>query len=113
MQTKRVVMYNSPEAAVPVIIGAWKAIDGKIYTSESSARYMSHTHKVCECGKTMERGYTACKWCRYENTIKRYNALPEIVWDGKSPLTIYNDDRYFFNLEDLLEYAEDNETDVE
>jgi hypothetical protein len=111
---KKIVMYESPEAATYVTnIEGWIDINrrffGKGEDGEHMARYSSHTHKICECGGKMEKGYTKCPKCRHKSAVERYNALPFKEWDGKDPICTWDGDKYFFNENDLIEYMEYDE----
>lgn len=114
MKDEKIIMYDSPEAATYVTnIEGWIDINrrffGKGEDGERMARYSSHTHKTCECGNKMEKGWTKCNECRHKSSIERYNARPFKEWDGTEPICTWDGDRYFFSKEDLIAYMEDNE----
>lgn len=117
MLTKKEIMYDSPEAATYVTnIEGWIDINrrffGKGEEGERMARYSSHTHKICECGNKMEKGWTKCSECRRKSSIERYNARPFKEWDGKEPICTWDGDTYFFDEESLIDYMEENEEDT-
>lgn len=110
----KIVMYESPEAATYVKnIEGWIDINrhffGKGEDAERMARYSSHTHKKCDCGGIIERGYTKCPECRRKSSIERHNSLPFKEWDGKEPICTCDGDTYFFDEESLIDYMEENE----
>jgi hypothetical protein len=113
-EAKRVIMYDSPEAATyRKDIEGWVSIDniycGKGETGENLARYRSATHAKCECGAVIKtRTYKTCDACRHKKAIENYNKLPYRDYDG-SPVVEWNGDTYFFNEEDIENYLEDNE----
>jgi hypothetical protein len=114
MKEENVIMYDSPEAATYVKnIEGWIDKDrrffGKGDDGERMARYSSCTHKTCDCGNIMQKGYTKCEDCRRKASVERYNALPFKEWDLSEPVCTWDGDKYFFNIEDLEEYMEENE----
>lgn len=67
---KKVVMYDSPEAAQKEIKEVWMSgpdENGRRWfcQTEDQARYAGSTHKKCECGAIMRKGYLTCEECRY------------------------------------------------
>jgi hypothetical protein len=112
-EAKKIIMYDSPEAATyRKDIEGWVSIDniycGKGETGENLARYRSATHTKCECGKVIKaRTYLSCDECRHKKALENYNKLPFRKYDG-SPVSIWNDDTFFFNEDDIVDYLEDN-----
>ncbi len=111
---EKIVMYESPEAATYVTnVEGWIDINrrffGKGQHGEEMARYSSCTHKTCDCGNKMTKGYVKCESCRHKAATERYNALPFREWDRIEPVVTFGGDNYFFNEEDLIEYMEENE----
>lgn len=113
-ETEKIIMYDSPEAATYVTnIEGWIDVNrrffGKGEQGEQMARYSSHTHKICECGNKMTKGYTKCESCRHKSARERYNALPFKEWNGKEPICTWDGDKYFFTESDLIDYMMDDE----
>lgn len=54
-------------------------------------------------------GWTVCAPCRDRKAEERWLKLPEVPWDGNTPLCLADDDRYFFDLDDLDGFIEDHE----
>jgi len=113
METKQ-VMYDSPEAARFVEgIKGWVDINNRFFgdnkDSEHMARFSSCTHRLCDCGNIMERGYSKCRFCINNANIERYNALPFREWDGVTPVYSETQDTYFFNEQEIIDYCEDEE----
>lgn len=83
---------------------------GRWYGNEDRAEHMARwcccTDMPCECGGRTEKGYTKCKTCRDKIDMECYYGKPEKPWDGITPLTCHKDDRWFWNLNDLLDYLE-------
>jgi hypothetical protein len=55
----------------------------------------------------MEKSYTKCADCRGKANLERYLAMPFQEWNELTPLTLYNDDTYFWNKEEVLYYCEE------
>ena len=53
---EKIIMFDSPEAAVKVNMDLWKSSDGRLAITEETARYNGCTHKSCECGGIMKKG---------------------------------------------------------
>lgn len=108
----KIIMYDSPEAGRLVTVTVWEFDNpnGIIYTPrEETARYNNCTHKVCECGKPMHKYYTKCENCRIISARERFLNLPFKEWDFEEPVVVIDGDDYFFNLDDLHDYMEENE----
>lgn len=114
MAEEKVIMYDSPEAATfKTGIFGWVSSTGQFFGNgdgaERSARYAGSTHHVCECGQVAERMYTHCADCRSKREGDRYLKLTEVEWDGSTPLCLFEDDKYFYDEDDICQYCEDNE----
>lgn len=111
MKDDKIVMYDTDEAATfRTNLSGWVTGDGLYYgKDEHIARWAGCTHIKCECGGIREKNYTVCEDCRRKNSNDRYNALPFVKWDGVTPLTEWDGDKYFFDEDDIAEYCEDNE----
>lgn len=86
--------------------------DNTKYSTEDSARYAGSTHKLCKCGNTTDKYYINCSVCRGKNETERYDKLEYKEWDTTTPLCIYGSDTYFFDIDSIYEYAEENEEEV-
>lgn len=106
---EKIIMFDSPEAAVEVNMDLWKSSDGRLAVKEETARYNGCTHKVCECGSIMKKWQMKCDSCSNELKRKQFLALPFREWDLVSPVCTTDEDKYFFNEADLIEYMEEDE----
>jgi hypothetical protein len=117
MNDKPKVMYDSPEAAHTKTVTGWASRNNHFYAdgpnAEHFARYDGCTHRTCECGKDMEKHWIKCEKCRQKDSCERYLKKPFKEWDGESPLTTYDDDRYFWDEDDLFDYCEENDISPE
>lgn len=101
------IMYASDDAAQRVTVTGWRSRSGRFYgDDEHLARWDGCTHKVCACGAEMERIYTICRSCADKKRLEKYEAMPFKEWDGETPLTLYDDDEFFWNEDDVLDYCE-------
>jgi len=104
------ILYDSDEAASIKTLTGWVSRTGRYWgKDEHMARWDGCTHKLCECGNEMMKGYTICETCRSKKAIEAYDKMPFKEWDGKTPLVLFNDDQYFFHEEDIEIYLDDNE----
>lgn len=107
---KPIIMYESDEAARLETREVWVARDGRVYHDENTARYAGSTHKKCErCDAVVEKGMRYCQQHREELRHEKWLALPEVEWDGQTPL--YSDacEEYFFDEDDILEHLEEHD----
>lgn len=112
MQEKKFIPYDSPEAAQYRTITGWVSKDGRFWgDNEHMARYSGCTHVLCsKCKKEyVERGRTKCKKCQHTDYINAYSKMPYKDWDGVTPITLYDSDEYFMDIDDLFFYTEENE----
>lgn len=113
------ILYNSKEAAQPVTMDGWLSADGHFWPNKDDPKFAEHharwggcTHKICECGNEHEKHYTMCFACRNKKSKERYGAMPFEDYNGQ-PVCIYQSDTYFFNEDDIEDYARDNEIDFD
>lgn len=112
MPDKEVVLYGSADAARYVTgISGWVDRNGMFYgdnkDSEHLARYSGCTHRICECGKQMEKHYTKCSSCRENAAVERHRNRERKEWDGSRPIYSEACDRYFHSWDDVEDYLED------
>lgn len=79
-------------------------------TPESARKHMA-THKKCETCEEIYAVRSYCRTCSAKRREEGYMKLPFKSWDYETPLTLYDDDKYFFDQEDLDFYISDNEID--
>lgn len=84
--------------------------------AERAARYCCEKDHACDlegCKGRAEKPYIYCKPCRDKKDRERWLALPEVEWDGETPLVLHDDDTYFFSADDLQEYLDEHELTLE
>lgn len=83
--------------------------------NERMARYCCASTSHCEeCSAEMPgKAWIKCEVCRDKEDHEKWNAKTEIDWDGEFPIAIWNDDRYFFDMESFVEYLEELSADSE
>ena len=107
-----IILNTSDEAATfRTNISGWVSRRG-LFTgdnkqSERLARLDGCTHILCECGKPAEKLRVKCEECWKAERDKRFASLEKKPWDGKTPLCIWDDDRYFWCEDDLFDYCFD------
>lgn len=93
----------------------WTGPDGLYYgkgeEGEKRARYANSTHKKCECGNVFEKN-SYCRPCSEKKSIERFLKLEEVEWDGISMMCIRDGSRFFSDMQEVVEYCEENEVDI-
>ena len=107
-------MADSDEAAKIITVTGWVSSTGRFFgDDERLARYDGSTHTKCECGSVIERCRIMCNDCFDKKQAKKYNELKTEAWDGKTPLYSNSTDRYFWNEEDLFDFCEEADANVD
>jgi len=111
---EKIIMYESEEAAKKITVTGWVSSTGFFYgDDENIARFAGCTHKLCECGAVTSKNYTHCEKCRTKRRSKVYEAMPYQEWDECTPLVLFDDDRYFFDKDGLLDWCACEDIKVE
>lgn len=112
---EKIVMDDSPEAASVQTVTGWVSSRGHFFgpgeAGERTARYDGSTHTKCKgCGSPVEKCWIKCGACRDKAAGEKFKAMEKVKWDGVTPLALFDTDTYFFNMEDIDRYCEDNDT---
>jgi hypothetical protein len=112
MDTKAIVLYDSPEAATYQAWEGWVSRDGRFWgEDENMARWAGCTHKACpKCGTVYEVS-SFCNQCRDREMAAKFAVFPVEKWDGETPLCLFGGDRYFFG-QGLLDWLADHPEEV-
>ena len=110
-QTEKIVMMDSDEAASIQTLTGWVDRQGRFWgNDEYQARLCGATHRKCK-NKPDEHpvhsthGY--CEECHRESRQVKFATFERAVWAGE-PLVIFDSDQYFFDIESLAEYCQEN-----
>ena len=97
---------NSEDAAELVTVTGWACKHCKRWwgKDERMARYCCSASFPCECGGRHSKSWTHCEECRHKKDHERWYAKEEVIWDGQYPIGIWNDDKFFWDEDDLLDY---------
>lgn len=112
---KDVILVDDPKAAeYRKDLEGWCANGfyyGKDASGERRAREAGATHVKCpECDKVrVKDNWSICEGCRDKKYQQRFLNMPWKEWDGTTPVVIFDDDRFFWDEDDINEYMEDNE----
>lgn len=111
-----IIMYESDEAATyRKNIEGWVSRNGRFCgkgeAGERAARYDGSTHRKCDCGNLMGKGWTKCEVCRAKLDHEKFEAMPFKKWEGE-PLVLFDGDTYFFGEEDIENYADEHGWDA-
>ena len=93
-------------------------IGDKKYWADRTSIDILATHRDCEdCGEEFEKQFThekRCSNCQRKKENEDFDKMELVEWDGTSMLFDYNsDDKYFNDLDDIIEYCADNEIEPE
>ena len=107
MTEKTIILEDSPEAASIQTVTGWVSRTGHFWgDDERMARYDGSTHKRCECGEIIEqRSY--CRKCSDRKEVERWQAMPEVEWNGSDYLYSQTDDQYFRDEQEIADYCAD------
>lgn len=108
---KKIIPFDSDEAAKPGTVSGWISGNGFFHASEEQARYDGCTHRPCQkCGTLTEKCWTECESCRAaERKKKDAEALAKMKreeWNGTYPLYLDGSDEYFFDADDIDEVCD-------
>lgn len=108
---EKIIRYDSPEAAKQVTITGWVDSGGRFWgKDEHMARWSGCTHVKCsECDNWCKKSYTKCDECIQKGRRERFLSLPFKEWDLVEAVCLPDGDEYFFDLETLEDYMEEQE----
>ncbi|UXY09028.1 BREX-1 system adenine-specific DNA-methyltransferase PglX [Kosakonia sp. ML.JS2a] len=111
MNTEKIVMMDSDEAASIQTVTGWVDRYGRFWgKDEVAARWSGATHRKCK-NKPDQHPIHAknfwCEICHQEARQKTFDEMEKQVWKGE-PLVIFDDDMYFFDISDLVDYCEEH-----
>lgn len=111
MSNHEVVMFDSDEAAHQYTMAGWLSRNGRFFAEEALARYDGCTHRSCEeCGAPTPKHSPICPDDQKKKRDAKYAALPLVEW-GDGPACIFDDDTFFSDEEDAIEWCEENDVD--
>lgn len=115
MPKEKVIMFDSAEAAELKTVTGWVSASGRFWgDNEDMARYDGATHRQCKENPDHPihsvRGY--CPICHQERRDAAFLRMPVKPWAGE-PLVIFDDDRYFFDEDSLVDYIVDEEINLD
>ena len=110
MEEKAVITMDSPEAASQETMTVWVSNNKRAFFDERAAKFDGCTHGRCqECKEVCEKSRLMCKTCGEKARQAVFDKMPEVEWDGKTPLCIFDSDTYFFYEDELLDYCDEHE----
>jgi hypothetical protein len=121
MDAKPALPYEEAATFVTGIKGWVCKTCGRFYGdgngAEHIARWCCAGNLKCAtdgCEARVERGgWTVCDACREKHTKEKWLAMPEVPWDGETPLVLFDDDRYFFGTDELESYLDDLDLEMD
>ena len=115
MKANDEVILNTSDKAAKFVthLCGWVDRHGRFWgDDERMARWSGCTHEQCSCGNMHSKGWTCCEKCRDDKRREKFDALEKVEWDGETPITLDNGDEYFFCEDDLRDYLEENEINI-
>ncbi|WP_446744278.1 hypothetical protein [Silvibacterium acidisoli] len=111
MEEKKAIHFDSPEAATyRTDVKGWVSSKGRFFgTDERTARYDGSTERTCDGCGAIYPTQSYCSACQHRRRQDKFNSFPVEKWDGETPLVIFDDDRFFFDEDDLMDYMADSE----
>jgi hypothetical protein len=107
-----VILYDSKEAAQrKTDVNGWVSRRGLFFgDDEDMARFDGATHKKCSTCGAVYSVNSCCMVCHIAEKEAAFDALPHEVWDGVTPLVVFDSDHYFFR-DTVLGWLEDQPID--
>lgn len=68
-----------------------------------------HTPPCPGCGGKMDKHYLMCSSCASMVRLKSFQNKPEVPWDGEFPIAVFDDDKYFFDIDEVAYWIDDLE----
>ncbi len=114
-ETAIILPESNESAEYRTDIKGWVSAGGHWYLDEHIARWAGATHIHCEeCGEIIpKRWIYICDKCRDKKDKERYYAMPEGEWEVDAPITMVGGDIYFWDEDEILEYAYNYELRIE
>lgn len=112
MNKEKMIFEDSPEAATPVQITAFRDVDGRIFVDEQMARWSSSTHKKCNVdGHKPYPMNSYCYACYEQKEIEKFKAMPKEEWDESGFICTLSGDDFYGNWDDLICDVIENDID--
>jgi hypothetical protein len=114
MSERKIILASDDDAASIQTVTGWVSRLGHFFgNDERTARYDGSTHRKCDgCGAIIERN-CYCRDCYVKKEAEKFNNMDHKEWNGTDALYSQAHDRYFFDLDELDQYCEDEETTPE
>lgn len=97
--------------AKPASMAGWACSQCRQFFHYEGGAKACCTHvRQCSGCNTLFRDtipYSSCPDCRSKQEKELWEAKPIEEWDGKFPLSLWRDDKYFWDADDLLDYIEE------
>lgn len=99
-------------------ISGWVSRNGRFFGDgphgEEMARYDGCTHVSCDkCGEPTPKGWLRCETCRDKAEVERHAGRKTKPWDGKCMIYSEAADKWFNDLEEIIEYSGEHNASFE
>jgi len=117
MLEEKVLLFDDPNLVeYRTDLEGWTGPDrlyyGKGEEGERRARYGNSTHRKCGCGEIFPKN-SYCRVCSEKKSKENFLKLEEVEWDGESMMCERYNDKFFSDMDEVLEYCEENEIELE
>lgn len=116
-KTEEIRMFDDPNLVeYRTDLEGWTGPDGLYHgkgdKGKERAIYANYTHKRCECGGLTKKNWSCCDKCNAKKSKENFEKKEQVEWDGVSMMCLYNDDKFFSDMDEVLEYCEDEELEI-
>ncbi|AJW28962.1 prophage PSSB64-02 [Chania multitudinisentens RB-25] len=115
MNNKKIILRDSDEAASIKTVTGWVSSTGQFFgDNEDLARFAGATHTKCKNNPNhpIYDIHSYCEACHAEKRQAVFAAMERREWDGDEPLVIFDTDTYFFDIDSLTDYCEENDVNA-
>jgi len=113
--TKEIILNTEPNIVeYRTNIEGWVGKDGRFYGKDKDqAIYGNSTHKKCDEGHIYRKSWINCPDCEEAKKPSKYLQLDFKEWDSETPLCLFDDDKYFFAIDDIEDYLDTEDLNPE
>lgn len=112
---EKIILFDEPGLVVyRTDLRGWSGPNNLYYgdgeEGERRARYGNCTHRRCTCGEIYPKdGF--CRTCSSKKSQENFLLLEAVPWDEKSTMCFRNDDVFFQDMNEFIEWCIENEVE--
>jgi len=112
-QEEKLILNTDKDIVEAVMVLRWRTDkDNRVFDTEEYARNYVATHKKCDtedCEAIVKIGWRRCDNCTHYSYREMYNKLTYKEWDGESLLSLFDNDVFFSDIDEIHDYCEEND----